>query len=167
MTLVDWTPEGGDFGNARGLDYVAPDVYQRIAESFGATVTVGELPADVLERQATIPVRDSDRGETFAVFTISWDGGTYSGEHRDGNSHTSGYSSHRWVERIGPDTLVVDLRTVPADRIVTFAVKGPMLNVALPAGKLSTLREIPDHMRQVADAYLAPYGGLAATGFDS
>lgn len=167
MALVEWTPDGGDFGNARGLDYVATDVYARIAEAFGATVTVGKLPADVAERQATMEPDTREHRDTFAVFTISWDGGTYTGQDRDGKGSTSGYRTHRWVERIADDTVVVDLRTVPSDRIVAFAVKGPMLNVSIPAGMMSTLREIPSGMRDVAEAYLAPYGGLAATGFDS
>lgn len=176
IELVPWENDGSDFGNARGLDYVSLDVYEQLARKFGATLTIGELPADIASEQdrnrEAAERHYGDRAshlhgphEPFALFTISWDGGTFSGEHRDGKGHTSGYRSHYWQDRIGPDTVVCDLRTVADDRIVAFAVRGPMLDVTLPPGTVSRLstRDIGP-MREVADAYLAPYGGLAATG---
>lgn len=161
--LIDWTPEGGEFGNASGLDYVATDVYRAIAERFGATVTVGRFPTDIQEAQERKTYDETRRREPFASFTISWDGGTYSGEDADGKGSTRGYSSHSWLDRIGPETVVFDLRTVPGDRIAAFAVRGPMHNPGLPAGKVSTV-SVPRDLAAVADDYLRASGGLAATG---
>lgn len=169
---VQWVDDGSDFGNASGLDYVALDVKVTIAERFGATVLQGELPADIAaEQPARRDAADRAYGERashlktrepFAAFTISQDGGTMSGEHADGNGHTSGYRSHYWLDRIGPETVVFDLRTVPDDRIVRLAVAGPMLDVRLPAGTVSKFGGVPAGMEAVVDAYLAPVGGLDA-----
>lgn len=174
MARTQWNPDPRPFGNAKGLDYVSLDVYVCIAERCGATVLTGELPADIAAEQparlAAARKQYGDRmtahsGEApFAKFTISHDGGTLSGEHADGKGHTSGYRGHYWADRIGPDTVVVDLRTVPDSVIVAFAVRGPMVDVTLPAGTVSRLEGIPAHMAAVADSYLAPYGGIAETG---
>ena len=149
--IEQWQDEGGPFGNAGGLDYVASDVYCRLAHRFGATITVGHLPADIAaEQPGRLEAERAHYGDRFtdhtsdpdfALFTISHDGLTLSGEHPDGNGYTRGYRSHYWLDRIGPRTLVVDLRTVPEDRIVEFAVRGPMVKVTLEDGTLSTLRE--------------------------
>jgi hypothetical protein len=175
--LVPWVDSPDPFGNAAGLDTVALDVYGRIAHRFGATLTVGHLPADIqAEQPSRREAAERHYGERashlkprepFAVFTISWDGGTFSGEHADGKGNTSGYRGHYWLDRIGPRTIVIDLRSVPEDRIVSFAVRGPMLDVRLPDGMISTFRTADiGPMRDVAEAYLAPYGGVAATGAD-
>lgn len=164
MPVFDWIDDGSDFGNANGLDFVALDVYETIAKRFGATIYHGELPADLLAahegREA--PGRDS-WWKPYGKITISWDGLTVSGETKDGNTSCRGYWSSYWLDRLEPDTLVVDLRTVPEGRIVRLAVRGPMVLASLPPGKVSSVT-IPDYMRPVADDYLAPYGGLAATG---
>lgn len=156
--LIDWTPEGGPFGNAGGLDYVSIDVKIKIAEDFGATVLIGRLPDDLNEKQQEMTAPERDRHHrTYEIITISHDGLTVSGDYKNG--YCRGYRSSYWLDRITPETVVFDLRTVPDDRIVAFAVRGPMVDVSLPPGKVYTM-PIPEHMRGVADAYLAPYGGL-------
>lgn len=162
MALCKWNPDPAPFGNASGLDYVAVDVAARIAHRFGATVLAGKLPADIQAEQEKMEPREAR--EPFATFKISWDGGTLSGESTDGNSSTSGYRGHYWLDRIGPETIVFDLRTVPDADITRYAVRGPMCNPSLESGMISTLGPIPEHMRAVGDAYLAPYGGLESTG---
>jgi hypothetical protein len=164
MPLYEWIDDGSDFGNANGLDTVALDVFEKIAERFGATVAHGKLPDDLLAahegREAPEP--DSWTQEPYAKLTISWDGLKVSGDSRTGNQWTSGYWSSYWLHRVDADTLVVDLRTVPEDRIVRLAVRGPMTDPTLPPGMVSSI-SIPDYMKPVADDYLAPYGGLEAT----
>ncbi len=147
MALHHWKDDGTDFGTARAFDTVATDIYCRLAHRFGATITAGHLPADIEaeqpERREAAERHYGDRAshlkprEPFAVFTISHDGLTLSGDHVDGHSSTRGYRGHYWQDRIGPKTVVVDLRTVPEERIVRFAVSGPMLGVSLPDGTLS------------------------------
>src|SRR5262249_55209741 len=100
----DWNPDPAPFGNARGLDYVSLEVKIRIALRFDANVYYGELPADIAaEQPARLDAarraygdRHTDYGpdDAFAALTISHDGLTISGEHADGNGHTSGYRSH-------------------------------------------------------------------------
>lgn len=165
MPLFDWIDDGSDFGNAHGFDCVSLDVYETIAARFDATIYHGELPADLLAahegREAPEP--DSWTKGPYAELTISWDGGVVSAKSRDGNTSTRGYWASYWLHRIDKDTLVVDLRTVPEDRIVRLSVRGPMVLASLPPGKVSSLNAIPDDLRSVGDDYLAPYGGLAAT----
>lgn len=174
MTLVPWQPEPEPFGNATGFDFVALDVYRTIAERFGATVLVGELPADIAaeqpNRREAAERHYGERAshlrpqEPFATFTIAHDGLTLSGHHADGNGSTSGYRSHYWLDRIGPETIVFDLRSVPDERIVSFAVRGPMSDHRLPDGMISAAR-IPAHMAGVADDYMRYAGAsLAETG---
>lgn len=168
MPIVEWIDDGTDFGNASGLDYIALDVYETIAKRFGATVYHGKLPPDLeAEHEGRErPERDHPR-EPWAKLTISWDGGKVSGYSHDGNVSVSGYWTSYWLDQIDERTVVFDLRSVPSDRIVRLAVKGPMANPALPAGTVSTFGTMPSHMVGVADDYLRPYGGLAAvTGED-
>jgi len=173
--IEQWSPDPAPFGSARGLDYVALDVKRRIAETFGANVIIGRLPADIAAEQPERKLAaeehygeraDTAPGEPFAAFTISHDGLTLSGERADGNSHTSGYRGHYWANRIGPETVVFDLRSVPDHLIVTYAVRGPMLDVSLPDGTVShgfTREEIAGNpIEQAVDAYLGPFGGLEA-----
>jgi hypothetical protein len=166
MSTSTWNDSPEPFGNARGLDRVAVDVKRTIAERFGATVLVGILPADIQHEQQQKEADSPEAREPFAVFTISYDGGTLSGNSSDGHSHTTGYRGHYWLDRIGPETVVFDLRSIPSDdAAIRYAVRGPMLDASLPAGTVSRLGEISDPMAQaVTSAYLAPYGGAAALG---
>ena len=147
--LTNWEDGPEPFGNAGGFDYVSLDVKRKIAERFGATIYIGSLPPDIAaEQPARLEAERKHYGDRFtdhagdppfAAFTISQDGLAFSGEHPDGNCHTSGYRSHYWASRIGPDTVVFDLRSVDDDRIVNYAVRGPMLKVTLPPNTVSKL----------------------------
>jgi len=164
-----WNPDPPPFGNARGFDHVSVDVQQQIAERLGATVTRGALPPDLdAEQQAKNPDHElRDEREPFAAFTISHDGLSLTGEHATGRGHTSGYRGHFWLDRIGPDTLVFDLRPMTWENVKSYAIRGPMLNPHLPAGTIDTFNvdDLDGTMQTVADDYLAPYGGTAAQGY--
>jgi hypothetical protein len=166
MTLVPWTPEPEPFGNATGLDFVATDVKQVIAERFGATVTVGRFADDIQVEQAEMRERGraSEPDEPLAIITVSHDGLVISGDWPSGNRHIGGYRSSFWLDRMNSETVVFDLRSIPDDQVVRYAVRGPMSNPSLPAGMVSTIT-IPAHMVDVADAVMGSVGStLAATG---
>jgi hypothetical protein len=173
MSVIAWNPDPAPFGNAAGLDTVSLDVKRVIAERFGVSITVGALPADIdADQPARLAAaikhygdrRTDHSGDTpFAAVTISHDGLSVSGEHADGNGHTSGSVYHYWDDRIGPETVVFDCRSVSDADIVRYAVRGPMLGVTLPFGTVCKLGPIPEMLKPVADAYLAAYGSLAAT----
>jgi hypothetical protein len=166
MTLVPWTPEPEPFGNATGLDFVATDVKQVIAERFGATVTVGRFADDIQVEQAEMRERGraSEPDEPLAIITVSHDGLVISGDWPSGNRHISGYRSSFWLDRMNSETVVFDLRSIPDDQVVRYAVRGPMPNPSLPAGMVSTIT-IPARMVGVADAYMGSIGAtLAETG---
>lgn len=163
MTLIAWTPEPEPFGNATGLDHVALDVIRVIAVRLGATVLVGELPDDIAEEQKG--KTQGEPREPFAKFTISWDGGlSLYGISQDGRSTTNGYRSHTWLDRIGPETLVFDLRPMEWEQAKSYAIRGPMTDPSIPDGMVSKMT-IPSFMAEVADDYMRSVGSsLAETG---
>lgn len=172
MTRIPWQPDPPPFGNAAGLDSVSSDVHRRICEAHGISVTIGRLPADLDAHQeadreaheARYGPRDDER-DPFHSFTISQDGGSYSGSSTDGTTTTQGYRHSYWSDRIGPSTVVYDWRTADFADAYRCAVRGPMEDPRLPAGTVDTLGPVPAIMEPVAEAYMRHAGAtLDATG---
>lgn len=67
----------------------------------------------------------------FDVVTIGHGGWT--GQFRCTNG-TSSHYGHTFVDRLSPETLVIDLTVMDDKALVHFAVSGPMLSAELPAG---------------------------------
>lgn len=69
----------------------------------------------------------------------------------------SGYTGHDWTKKVGPDTIAIDLRTVPDEKLIPLVCRGPMVCVDLPANSISRLSNYPE---------VEPYNGNAS-GFDT
>lgn len=55
----------------------------------------------------------------------------------EGNTRLNGYHGRSWAKELGPDTVVVDSRSMTIDARFDFAVKGPMPDVSLEPGMVS------------------------------
>lgn len=96
----------------------------------------------------------------FDVVTIGQGG--WGGHHSCSSGHTSHYG-HTFMDRVGPDTLIIDKTTCEWAHLVHGATAGPMLDATLPEG---TVSEIGAPLRQVAADYYGSPGAFDRVATD-